>query len=109
MKTKNELYDKLIEFFQQSETWDKEAIIDGFCDEVLKDNKWTWENGNVYSPDEVSLVWGDELIFPLTLEDYSKEFFEKVIDGVVNVIESFKDRNEKKERWKWHLKNALGN
>lgn len=78
---------ELIDFFQGQEGWDKDELLSDYCSEILKTNGCTLNDG-VLSPDEIGLNWGDELELPLTLDDFASALFDKIIDGVCNVIET---------------------
>ena len=81
---KNELLENIIQFFENEEGWDKESLIQDYISEM---------HGIPAPPDEVSLViesWnGTEHLS--TLDDFARDFFDKVIEGVCNVLESKKE------------------
>ena len=79
---------ELIDYFEQQEGWDKEEIIADYCAEILKENDCTMLNDVPLSPDEISLNWGDDLNLPITLQDFADRLFDKIMEGVCNVIKT---------------------
>lgn len=73
--------DEIIEFFKSEEGYDKEEIITEAI-ENIKELK-----GN--AADEISLNWDDEDL--MTLDEFADQFYNKIINGVCNVLESFKN------------------
>lgn len=78
----NEKLQEIIDFFELREGYDKYEVISDKIAEI-KDLKG-------YAADEIGLEWdGEEL---MVLEEFANEFYEKIIEGVCNVIKSFKEK-----------------
>ena len=73
---------ELINFFENEEGWDKQGLIDEFTEVVLredlgiKDTNITW----VTSDNRANTVF--------SIEEFAEYFFNRVIDGVCNVIKT---------------------
>ena len=73
---------ELIDFFEKEEGWDKQELIDEFIEKVLfKDLKIKDTNITFVTCDN-----RDEDVF--MLEDFAEHFFDRVIEGVCNVIKT---------------------
>ena len=74
---------EIIDFFEQAEGWSRDEIIADYIAEIeeLKD----------YEPDEIGLQWDDDDNVLMVLSDFAEIFFNKTIDGVCNVLKSFKE------------------
>ena len=81
MNNKNKLLDEIKDYFELEEGWDSNEVINDFISEI------SWLEGN--SPDEIGLEWDGE--FLMTLDDFAKKFYDKIIKGVCNVLESYKE------------------
>ena len=77
---------ELIDYFELKEGWDKEEILDEYCESILKKHDCLDINDQTLDPEEVALNWGDDLNLPLTLRDFANELFDEIIQGVCNVI-----------------------
>lgn len=77
---------ELVDFFEDREGWDKDDLLSEYCAEIMKKYDCTGVTDQSLSPDEIDLSWKDELILPLTLQDFADELFDKIIEGVCNVI-----------------------
>lgn len=77
---------ELMDFFQGQEGWDKSELLADYCAEILKQSNCTI-NSQALSPDEIELNWGDDRL-PVTLQDFADALFDKIIEGVCNVIET---------------------
>ena len=75
---------EIIDFFEQAEGWSKDEIIADYIAEI-KDLRGC-------EPDEIGLQWDDNVL--MVLSDFAEIFFNKTIDGVCNVLESFKENEE---------------
>ena len=75
---------EIIDFFEQAEGWSKDEIIADYIAEI--------EDLRSYEPDEIGLQLDDNVL--MVLSDFAEIFFNKTIDGVCNVLKSFKE-NEK--------------
>jgi len=70
---------ELIDFFENQESWDKNELISEFCSEILKKH-------NIHCGiDELYICDGEKNI---DLEEFVEELFDKIIDGVCNVIKT---------------------
>lgn len=74
-------FKEIIDFFELGEGYNKQEIISDMIDEI-KDLKG-------YAPDEIGLEWDGKTL--MVLDDFANDFYEKVIEGVCNVIKSFKE------------------
>lgn len=73
---------ELIDFFEKQEGWDKQELIDEFIEKVLfKDLKIDDTNITFVTCDN-----RNEDVF--MLEDFAEYFFDRVIEGVCNVIKT---------------------
>lgn len=45
-----------------------------------------------YSADEIGLEWDNKCL--MTLDDFSEQFFNKVSEGICNVLKSFQKENK---------------
>lgn len=73
---------ELIDFFNNSEGWDKQGLIDEFIEKVLSEDLGIKDtNINFVACDNRD---GD--LF--TLENFAEHFFDRVIEGVCNVIKT---------------------
>lgn len=82
----NKIYSKLkeiIDFFEFEEGYDKDEVILDILTEIK-------ELRGIYA-DEIGLEWEGEIL--MILDDFVKNFYEKVIEKVCNVIKSY--QNEK--------------
>ena len=80
----NEKLQEIIDFFEQAEGWSKDEMIADYIAEI--------EDLRSYEPDEIGLQLDDNVL--MVLSDFAEIFFNKTIDGVCNVLKSFKE-NEK--------------
>ncbi|MCF8018320.1 MAG: hypothetical protein K9L62_02855 [Vallitaleaceae bacterium] len=77
---------EIIDFFElEGESWGKDEVMREYANEIKE------LQGNAL--DEVGLEWDGENL--MILDDFVAQYFNKVIEGVCNVIKSFKE--EKKE------------
>ena len=76
----NNKLQQIINFFELEEGYSKNDIIS----DILKEIKGLKN----YDADEIGLEWDGEHL--MTLNDFVNEFYYKLIEGVCNVIESFK-------------------
>ena len=72
---------EIIDFFEQAEGLSKDEIIADYIAEI--------EDLRGYEPDEIGLQWDDNVL--MVLSDFAEIFFNKTIDGVCNVLKSFKE------------------
>lgn len=73
---------KLIDFFEKQEGWDKQEIIDDIIEKVLKEDLEIRDtNINFLTSDNRY----DEVI---QLDSFAEYFFDRVIEGVCNVIKT---------------------
>lgn len=73
---------ELIDFFNNSEGWDKQGLIDEFIEKVLSEDLGIKDtNINFVTCDN-----RDENVF--LLESFAEYFFDRVIEGVCNVIKT---------------------
>jgi len=72
---------ELIEFFKEREGWDKDELLSDYCTEIL-------EKAGAELPyaDDVGLICGEKEF--MDLQDFASALFDKIIDGVCNVIET---------------------
>ena len=72
---------EIIDYFEEPAGYDPEEVIADMIAEIegLKGN----------APDEIGLEWDGEHL--MVLEDFAREFYNKIIRSVCNVIKSFKD------------------
>ena len=78
----NEKLQSVIDFFEQAEGWSKDEIIADYIAEI--------EDLRGCEPDEIGLQWDDDNVL-MVLSDFAEIFFNKTIDGVCNVLKSFKE------------------
>lgn len=84
-KTDDKLQE-IVDFFElEGESWDRDGIIREYANEIKELKN--------YSLDEIGLEWDGENL--MILDDFVAQYFNKVIEGVCNVIKSFKE--DKKE------------
>ena len=76
------VYKELIDFFNNSEGWDKQGLIDEFIEKVLSEDLQIKDTNIVF----VTCDNRDEDIF--MLEAFAEYFFDRVIEGVCNVIKT---------------------
>jgi len=76
----NKKLQQIIDFFELEEGYNKNEIISDMIGEI--------KGLKGYSSDEIRLEWDGEHL--MTLDDFVNEFYYKLIEGVCNVIESFK-------------------
>lgn len=72
---------EIIDFLKNEEGWDKEEIVNEFVCEVIKDFHIT-----NCSPDELTLTDGTNEY--MSAEAFALALFDKIIDGVCNVIKT---------------------
>jgi len=79
----NKKLQQIIDFFELEEGYSKNEIISDILGEIkgLKN----------YDADEIELKWDKEHL--MILDDFVNEFYYKLIEGVCNVLKSFKDGN----------------
>ena len=77
----NNKLQEIIDYFQLGEGYDKHEIITDILGEIKELKN--------YSADEIELKWDKEHL--MVLNDFVNEFYHKLIEGVCNVIKSFKD------------------
>lgn len=73
---------ELIDFFKSSEGWDKQGLIDEFIEEVLT------KDLGIYDTDITFVTCDNRSEDVFILEDFAKNFFNRVIEGVCNVIKT---------------------
>lgn len=81
----NEKLQEIIDFFGQRNGWSDSELIAGYIAEV--------EELKGYAPDEVGLQRDDDKII-MILWDFAEMFFNKTIDGICNVLQSYKENEE---------------
>lgn len=72
---------ELIEFFQDGESWDKEGVLCEAVSEILKKN-----GSETIAADELGITDGDKEI--MVLSDFAEALFDKILEGVCNVIKT---------------------
>jgi hypothetical protein len=80
LENKDKNLNEAIDFFTSEDEFDKKELISDWVDEI-KEIK-----GN--SADEIGLECDGETL--MTLDDFAPQFYEKIINGVCNVLKSFK-------------------
>ena len=73
---------ELIDFFNNSEGWDKQGLIDEFIEKVLSEDLKIEDTNITF----VTCDNRNEDVF--MLEDFAEHFFDRVIEGVCNVIKT---------------------
>lgn len=73
---------ELIDFFNNSEGWDKEGLIFEYMEKVLKEDLGIKDTNITF----VTCDNRDNDV--LMLEEFAEHFFNKVIEGVCNVIKT---------------------
>ena len=73
---------ELIDFFNNSESWDKQGLIDEFIEEVLT------KDLGIYDTDITFVACDNRDGDLFTLESFAEHFFDRVIEGVCNVIKT---------------------
>ncbi|SCJ35020.1 Uncharacterised protein [Anaerotruncus sp. 2789STDY5834896] len=88
----------LLNFFENQEGWDRDEVLWGMLLDILPSD---------ISADDVALVWGtfeqceteDEISLklntcelPMTAQDFAEQLWDKIIEGVCNVIRTQEDR-----------------
>jgi hypothetical protein len=81
---REKILDEIIDFFELEEGYDKDELITNFLDGLLKPQK--------INSDEVQLIFGDNRYFT-ELDSFAKDYYDLVIQGVCNVLKSFKEDN----------------
>ena len=76
----DEKINEAIDFFESGNGFDKRELITDWIGEI-KEIK-----GN--SADEVGLEWDSKTL--MTLDDFASQFYDKIIEGVCNVLKRFK-------------------
>jgi len=71
---------ELIDFFEQGEGWDKAEILEDFNSEILQ------EVGCIFSADELGINDGEKDV--MVLQDFTERLFDKILEGVCNVIKT---------------------
>lgn len=69
---------ELIDFFEGEEGWDKDEILSDYVAYVLE------KNGIKNDMDEITLFDGEHE--HMNLADFAEELFDKIAEGVCNVI-----------------------
>jgi hypothetical protein len=77
----NRKLQEVIDFFELREGYDKNEVIADLIEKIGAIKK--------RSPDEIGLEWCNENL--TDLESFANEFYDLVIEGVCNVIKSFKE------------------
>lgn len=72
---------ELIDFFRDQGGWDKDELLGDYVGEILKNAG----SSTVYA-DELTVTDGDRDI--MVLQDFANELFDRIIEGVCNVIET---------------------
>lgn len=80
----DEKLQEIIDFLESGESWNQKELIENYCSEI-KDLKDNWI-------DEIELIRYDESL--MNLDEFTDAFFRKTIQGVCNVIESFRGKIE---------------
>ena len=70
---------EVIDFFELREGYDKNEVIEDMLSEIKKLKG--------YVPDEIGLEW--DVQYLMSLDDFAQEFYEKIIEGVCNVLKSY--------------------
>lgn len=78
----NEKLKEIIDYLNDGTNYDKQNFINDLSMECM--------NTNGISPDELSINWGGKLVGDL--DSYNKEFYDTIIESVVNVISSFEEK-----------------
>ena len=73
---------ELIDFFKNEEGWDKQEIIDDILEKVLKEDLEIKDTNITF----VTCDNRNDDVF--MLEEFAEYFFNRVIEGVCNVIET---------------------
>ena len=72
---------ELIDFFELQEGWDKEELLADFVAKILKEAK-----SKIIFADELSINDGETEV--MGLDEYTDKLFDRIIEGVCNVIET---------------------
>jgi hypothetical protein len=78
-KINTPILQEVIDFFEISDGWDKKEVIAEILGEIKELKN--------YSADEIGLEWDNKCL--MTLDDFSGQFFDKVSEGICNVLKSF--------------------
>ena len=73
---------ELIDFFKSEEGWDKQEIIDEFIERVLSEDLRIDDTNITF----VTCDNRNDDVF--MLEDFARYFFDRVIEGVCNIIKT---------------------
>lgn len=73
---------ELIDFFNNSEGWDKQGLIDEFIKKVLS------EDLKIEDTNITFITCDNKHDDVFMLEDFAEHFFNRVIEGVCNVIKT---------------------
>ena len=73
---------ELIDFFNNSEGWDKQGLIDEFIEEVLSEDLGIKDTNITFCTCDNR---NDDVFM---LEEFAQHFFDRVIEGVCNVIKT---------------------
>lgn len=71
---------ELIDFFENREGWDKEELLSDYVSQILS------EAGSNHSADELLISDCEKDV--MILSDFADLLFEKIIEGVCNVIKT---------------------
>jgi len=81
MSEVNEKLEEIKEFLEEGEGCSRDEFITDILGQMLVLNG--------YEADEIGLVWDDENL--TDLQSFADEFYEKVIEQVSNVLDSFEE------------------
>ena len=71
---------ELIDYFEQNEGWDKAEVLGDLIYEIFK------EHGIKAYADELGINDGEKNI--MVLQDFAQQLFDKIMQGVCNVIKT---------------------
>ncbi len=81
MSEVNEKLEEIKEFLEEGEGYSRDEVITDILGQMLVLND--------YEADEIGLFWDDENL--TDLQSFVDEFYEKVIEQISNVLESFEE------------------
>lgn len=72
---------ELIEFFEDGESWSRDDVLFEAVTEILQKN-----GSETIAADELGITDGDKEI--MVLSDFAEALFDKILEGVCNVIKT---------------------
>lgn len=81
---KRKILSELFNFFDLKEGYSREELISEYIYQIQKEKL----HGVYYSADEIALMIYNDEFLDMTLQDFADYFYEKVLNGVKNVITS---------------------